>query len=47
MNRSKDALDLLKLLLSLLGYTEGGKNELLATYKAKATGKKSVFGKLF
>jgi len=44
---NKDAMDLLKLLLSLLGYTETGKNELLATYKAKASNKKGVFGKLF
>jgi len=44
---NKDSLDLLKLLLSLIGFTEEQKNELIAGYKTKSSTKKSVFGGLF
>ncbi len=45
--RNKDAMELLKLLLSLMGFSEEQKQELLSGFKAKTPHKKGVFGGLF
>lgn len=46
-DRLKEAEDLLRVLLTLLGIPEQDRNQLIAGYKAKTAAKKGIFSKIF